>query len=178
MDRHSKVFTLIVIALGVLLVSVLVLTTGLRRKQTAQVQRTQPPAITVFVTPSPTRPWYCVPLPRETRQSGSPTSTPFPLTSAMTITPNKFQVAPTVTPRVYANVFDLSPEVPLRDKWEYMVFRCDGTFDQFLVGPEIDFDPFLELGPGDVIIDMIPPASLMGIEPPEPTDQVTNTPSP
>lgn len=178
MNRHSKVFILIVISLGVVLVSVVVLTTSLRRNQTAQVQGTKPPAITVFVTPSPTRPWYCVPLPREARQGGSPTSTPFPLTSAMTLTPNKFLVAPTVTPRAYANVFDLSPEVPLRDKWEYVIFRCDGTFDQFFTGPEIDFDPFLELGPGDVLINMIPPASLMGIEPPEPTDQVTNTPSP
>jgi len=96
----------------------------------------------------------------------------------MTTTPNKPPIAPSVTPRVYANIVDLSPDVPLRDKVEIVFFRCDGTFDQFLAGPEIDFDPFLNLGPGDVVINIVPPASLMGIEPPEPADWVTNTPSP
>lgn len=178
MNRHSKVFILIIIALGVLLVSGMVLTMALRRNQTAQVQGIHPPKITVFVTPSPPRPWYCVPLPRTAQQRGSPTSRPFPLTSVMTKTPNQPPIVPTVTPRVYANIVDLSPEVPLRDKVEIVVFRCDGTFDQFLAGPEIDVYQYLNLGPGDVVINIVPPASLMGVEPPEPTNRVTNTPSP
>jgi hypothetical protein len=86
-------------------------------------------------------------------------------------------LAPSVTPRVYANIVDLSPEIPLQDKWETVVFRCDGTFDKFLAGPGIDVDQFLNLEPGDVVINTIAPASLMGHEPPEPPDWPTITPA-
>jgi len=153
-----------------------VLATTLKLNQTVLVQSTPPPITTSLQTPSPTRPAYCVPLPRAAQQNGSPTPTQFPLTSMITITPLTPQLAPSVTPRVYANTVDLSPEVPLQDKCEYVVFRCDGTFDKFLAGPGVDVYLFLNLGPGDVVINTIPPASLMGHEPPESPDWATISP--
>ena len=77
---------------------------------------------------------------------------------------------------MYANNYDLSPELSLRDKSEIVVFRCNGTYDLFLAGPEIDIDRRLNLKPGDVIISSAPPASLVGHEPPEPLDGPIITP--
>ena len=44
-----------------------------------------------------------------------------------------------------------------------------------MAGPGVDANPFLKLGPGDVVINIVPTASLMGHVPPEPPDLVTIT---
>jgi hypothetical protein len=128
-----------------------------------------PPLLpTILKTPSPIRSASCVPIPRAAQPSGSPTPTLFPMAPDRPRTSHMPDLAPSVTPRAYANIADLSPEVPLQDKWETIVFRCNGTFDKFLAGPGVEVDQFLKLEPGDVVINTIPPASLMGQEPPEP----------
>jgi hypothetical protein len=99
------------------------------------------------------------------------TPTPDRLTSPI---PNS---RPTVTPRVYANFIDLSPELPPQDKSEIVVFRCNGNFDLFLAGPQIDINQSINLEPGDLVISSIPPAFLMGHQPPEPPDWPTITPA-
>jgi hypothetical protein len=60
------------------------------------------------------------------------------------------------------------------DKIEVWVYRCDGTKETFLVDP--DFYPTaIPLGHGDIILMDAPPASLMGVRPP---DLPTDTPTP
>ena len=171
MHRHSWLFKPIGMILGVLLLSGTVLVTAQKLNQVNQAQSTPPLFPTVLRTPSPTRPANCIPLPQETAINSTLTPTPDRLTSPM---PN---FRPTVTPRVYTNTFDLSPELPLQDKSEIVVFRCSGTFDLFLAGPEVDIDQRINLEPGDLIISSAPPASLMGHKPPEPPDWPTVTPA-
>jgi hypothetical protein len=118
---------------------------------------------TVIRSPFPTRPAYCVPLPREAQMIGTPAPTP-----------NRFSTSipyfrPTVTPIPFAHTYDLSPELPLSEKSEIVIFRCIGAFDLYLVGPNVDIDQALEIEDGDIILGSSPPASLMGHEPPEPT---------
>jgi len=179
LHRYSWAFNLIGSAVGLILLFGTVLVTAQYLNQTNQTQSTSPLLPTIIRTPSPTRPSYCVPIPRAVQPIGSPTPTPnlFPLASVMPKTLPMPELAPSVTPRVYTNIFDLSPEIPLRDKWETVVFRCHGTFDKFLGGPGIDVDQFLNLMPGDVIINSIPPASLMGHKPPTPPGWPNITPA-
>jgi hypothetical protein len=59
----------------------------------------------------------------------------------------------------------------------FIVFRCNGTFDKYWIGPEINFNEYLRLEPGDVILVSGPPASLMGHRPPKPPT-LTITPGP
>ncbi len=124
------------------------------------------PLPTVIRSPFPTRPTYCVPLPQEAQMIGTPTPTP-----------NRFSTStpyfrPTVTPIPFAQTYDLSPELPLSEKSEIVIFRCNGAFDLYLAGPNVDIDQAIELEDGDIILGSSPPASLMGHEPPEPTGSV------
>jgi hypothetical protein len=66
-----------------------------------------------------------------------------------------------VTPIPYAEIIDLSPDVPERDKSQIIVFRCDGRFALYKVlGASALVYP--ELGPGDVIFNSFPAESLVG----------------
>jgi len=118
----------------------------------------------VIRTPSPTRPAYCVPIPVDAQNSGTLTPTPNRYSTSI------IHISPSVTPRSFAHVFDLSPELPLNEKSQIEVFRCNGSFDLYLAGPNVDVDPAIELDSGDIIISSSPPASLMGHEPAEPSD--------
>jgi hypothetical protein len=66
-----------------------------------------PPLSTVLQSPSPTRPAHCVPIPRNPTPAGPPTATP---DQFHTGEPAVFR---TVTPRPYAHIYDLSPELPI-----------------------------------------------------------------
>lgn len=116
---------------------------------------------TTIRTLTPTRPSYCAPLPNEAVDY-----------STLTITPNRFssQVSysrPTVTPRKYDLTIDLSAEISIKEKSQIIIFRCNGTFDLYLIGPEINITERIILSPGDLIISSIPPASQMGRKPPK-----------
>ena len=173
MRRYSNIFRFIAIVFGMVLFTGTALAAAQKQYQSDRAQSTPPNFPTIIRSPSPTRPAYCVPLPGVPQPLGSSSSTPDPFGSVILTTSPRQSFAPSVTPRVYAHIFDLSPEIPLREKWEVIVFRCDGTFEQFLGGPEIDFYQILDLQAGDVILNTIPPASLMGNEPPEPPDETT-----
>jgi hypothetical protein len=176
MRRYSGIFRLITIVFGVLLFTGTVLAAAQKQYYSDRAQSTPPNIPTIIRSPSPTRPAYCVPLPGVPQPLGSPSATPDPFGAVISTTSPRLGLGPSVTPRVYAHTIDLSPGIPLRDKWEIIVFRCDGTFEQFLGGPEVNIFQFLDLQAGDVILNTIPPASLMGNEPPEPPDETT-TPS-
>jgi len=120
------------------------------------------PFPTVIRSPSPTRPANCVPIPYEVQISGT-----------LTPTPNRFSTSlphssPSVTPRSYAHTYDLSPELPISEKSQIEVFRCNGMFDLYLAGPNVDVYQAIKLEDGDIILGSSPPASLIGHEPPEP----------
>lgn len=176
MRRYSSIFRFIAIVFGVLIFTGTALAAAQKQYHSDRAQSTPPKFPTIIRSPSPTRPAYCVPLPRAAQLPGSPTSTAYPFASAIPTTSHMQGLAPSVTPRGYAHIFDLSPEISLQDKWVIIVFRCDGTFEKFLGGPEIDIYQFLDLEDGDVILNTIPPASLMGNGPPEPPDETTTPP--
>jgi len=175
MFHYSWKNKIVVAIVGVLFCSGVVFIVANGIFQTDQAPQTPPKLPATLRTPSPTRPTYCVPLPQESATDSSRTPTPDRYSS-----PEPYFHA-TVTPRGYSHVYDLSPELPLIDKSEIVVFRCDGTFDLYLIGPDVNLDQNINLYPGDVIISSAPPASMMGHEPPEPTfwaSPVTEIPYP
>jgi len=153
MNSFSRISKIVVLVMIVILLLVALVVTAKDNLQT-------PSLLNFQMAPSPTRPSHCVPLPFANTSDSNPTPTP-----------NRYGLAedhpwPTVTPRVFTNIFDLSPELPLEQKSEILVFRCDGSYDRFLAGVDVDFDRFINLQPGDVIIGSAPPAIMMQRHPP------------
>jgi hypothetical protein len=74
----------------------------------------------------------------------------------------------TVTPVPTPYYIDLSPELPYEDKVVARVYRCNGTWDEYILDPAV-FPTAIPLSRGDIIYDAFPPAALMGHRPPEPT---------
>jgi hypothetical protein len=63
-------------------------------------------------------------------------------------------------------VTDLAPEVATRDKLEIVVQHPDGRRDYYFLAPRT-VDTFIDQLPaGDTVVNIIPPASLVGHEPP------------
>lgn len=175
MFRFTKTFQLMVIFLGIVLLSGVIIVLAQELNPSYRIQQT-PPSLAYIRTPSPIRPSECVPLPRakQVLESATPTRSPFsPTESGIS---SLLGLAPSVTPRIFANIIDLNPEVPLRDKWEIIVFRCNGNYDKYLRASGTDIDLYLKMEPGDIIINTIPPLSMMGHEPPEPFSDQTATP--
>lgn len=110
-----------------------------------------------------TRPEDCVPLPpTPTYDLRPPTPTPNKATQMA------YQPIPTPvwTPHPTPHYTDLSPQLPYKDKMVARVYRCNGTWDEYLLDPAI-FPNAIPLSHGDIIYDADPPLSLMG-PPPEP----------
>jgi hypothetical protein len=153
MNSFSRISKIVVIAMIVFLLLVVMVVTAKDNHQASSLLNFQ-------IAPSATRPFHCVPLPFNETSDSNPTPTP-----------NRYGLAedhpwPTVTPRVFTNIFDLSPELPLEQKSEILVFRCDGSYDRFLAGVDVDFDRFINLKPGDIIIGSSAPAIMMQRHPP------------
>jgi len=165
MNRLPKVFKIIGIVLAIFLLSGTLIVAAQRINQPDRAQRRPPLLPTFLETPSPTRPANCVPLPQEKTIDIYVTPSPTP-DHLETPDPNLLYESPSVTPIPFAHTYDLSPKVAAQDKWGIIVFRCDGTFDLYLGGPDINPDQSIILNPGDVIYNDFPPASLMGHEPP------------
>jgi len=145
-----------------ILIGLISLTAVVASNQINQDKPQIPILPTIIVPPTATRPAYCVPLPREPSIVGTLTPTPDRLTAVFPYT------NPSITPRSFTHIYDLSPELPLSEKWKLEIFRCNGTLDRYLAGPDVDIHQFLELKAGDVVIGSGPPASMMGHQPPEP----------
>lgn len=119
-----------------------------------------------------TRPSDCVPLPpTPTNDPRPPTSTPNLTTQHAFDTPAGIIVTPFPTP----HYIDLSPELQYEDKMVARVYRCNGTWDEYILDPAI-FPTAIPLSHGDIIYDSSPPLSLMGQQPPEPTRESTSQP--
>jgi len=110
-----------------------------------------------------TRPADCMPLPpTPTLDPRSPTATPNPTTQHTF--PSSVPI--TLTPYPTPDYIDLSPELPYEDKMVARVYRCNGTWDEYLLDPAV-FPTAIPLSYGDIIYSSFPPASLMGHQPPE-----------
>jgi len=162
MKRWPLLLKVICSALGLLLISGTVIVTA------QQIFHTKPPLLlSSSLTATSTRPPNCVPIPQES-----------PSGDILTPTPNRISVytpipRPTVTPQIYTNIIDLSPQLPANEKSEVIVFRCNGNLDKYLAGSDINIFENLQLEPGDVIIDSVPPTILMGHRPPDPSPRTT-----
>jgi len=152
---RGTVYLLIVIGMSVVLIIAI-------RLQQGQVANNQSGAI---MTPHRT----CVPAPHSSDIDIKGTNTPTP--DEFGITPDEFGIpqtpGPTITPLPLSKVTDLAPELADRDKVYILVMRCEGTFELFLVSPSAaaDISQVVPLQPGDIILDVVPPASLMGPPP-------------
>ena len=129
---------------------------------------------TILPTPKPvlhpteTRLPNCVPYPSRNTAVYPSTATPFPgqqISDSAVVS---------VTPLPIAHIYDLSPNSKAIDKDVVVVFRCDGTYVQFLTGPGVQIPQDLHLNAGDTIINGYPLAA-HPIPPPRP-QYVTSTP--
>jgi hypothetical protein len=117
-----------------------------------------------------TRPADCVPLPpNPTPDPRPPTSTPDPSTQLTFPAPVPITLTPYPTPKY----IDLSPNLPYEDKMVARVYRCNGTWEEYLLDPAV-FPTVIPLSYGDFIYSSFPPESLMGHEPPEPVTPTTS----
>lgn len=159
-------FIVLIALVGILLV---VLAINITTSSSFQSNiNTIPPTLekTVF-TSTPTRPAYCVPLPYSSRNNF--TRTPTPDRVLGTVPPTG--LSPSVTPIVFTNTYDLDPSISQEDKSAVLVFRCNGSWDFYWLGPSRTFQS-IPLSPGDYIWQVAPPASIMGKEPPRITSTV------
>lgn len=74
--------------------------------------------------------------------------------------------APSVTPLPISKTTDLAPELRQEDKAQVYVKRSNGTFEIFWVRPTAEFSKTIPLQRGDIIFDIVSPASMMGHQPP------------
>lgn len=114
----------------------------------------------------------------------APTPQPPVVTGPNTPTPNVYQFetepapASSVTPLPISKITDLAPGLADRDKVYVYIMRCEGTFELFLVAPNTILTQTIPLNPGDVILNWIPPSSLIGQPPPRVTATSTPTRTP
>jgi hypothetical protein len=112
---------------------------------------------TATLTPTATRPATCAALPFV------PGATP----------------AVTGTPLAIAYFYDLDPAAPPQEKAQVVVFRCHGTWDEFLLVANPGYLKRIPLQPGDVIYKTIQPGALntsaTPTASPTPTRTVTRT---
>jgi len=169
--RRSLIFLKVA---GIVVLVGLVLSVTYQISQSQHSRDIEPPILpTIPREPSATRPAYCVAIPREEDHSTAPSPTP---RRGEIRTPAAFQ---TVAPLPINQTFDLSPNLTIEEKSRLVVFRCDGTYDEYWAGPEVDVLQAIGLEAGDVILYSFPPASLMGHEAPNwPETEVPATPVP
>jgi hypothetical protein len=122
---------------------------------------------------------YCVPTPSRPTPVDLHGATPLPPTPVSTHNANAptLQPLPTYSPYVISKTTDLSPDGPERDKAFVYVLHCDGSIEIFKVIPKGDIKNDVPLLPDDYVLDWVPPASMMGHEPPPPPYK-TPTPTP
>ncbi len=141
-DRRSKLrFVSVMLLFAVMLISC---DAGLSQRPTAEPQEANEPP--VYIPKTPTKMPGCVKYPVATVDQGTLTPTPGPSTLV------KEQIRASVTPRPITNIFDLSPQAPQNEKRTITVFRCDGIYVQYVIGPGVKVPEDLHLHMGDTII--------------------------
>jgi len=123
----------------------------------------------VNLPPTETRLPNCVPYPSNYKNKSTSTATPYP---GQKIDSSNFV---TTTPRPIAHTYDLSPDSRDIDKSIVLVFRCNGTYDQIIIGPGIKYPQDLHLGVGDTVIDSYP--VIFNVRPLPPFQTLTETPA-
>lgn len=168
------------VVLGILLISGVAIGLSYTISQSSRLQNTPPPFPSLNIKISatkvtPTRPAHCVPLPSIETSSSIPTATP---THSITTSQILTKLTPTIIPSpAVSHTYDLSPNLSVADKSTIIIFRCDGTRDLYLLGPELDPDKAIILGQGDIILSSAPPASMVGHYPPTSSKSLTEQPS-
>lgn len=118
-----------------------------------------PHFIEIKITPSATRPPHCVSLNQGPVEEHSPTATPARGKG------KRVPVSATATPFPNQTVYDLSPDLKEREKAFVVVYRCEGTYESYWLGPEISLNEAIQLDEGDTILQVIQPAKLVGAKP-------------
>ncbi len=130
-----------------------------------------PPIIMESLTPQPTRPAGCVPLPGGMFQvKETPTSTPQKGAVTSLVPPRA-----SVTPMPFTIDLDMDPQLSIIEKMEVVVFRCNGTFERYYISPLKDLNKEIPLFEGDLYFSIAPPAASMG-GPPDPVITSTSEP--
>jgi hypothetical protein len=109
--------------------------------------------------------------PKATLSTSAPaarSATCVPVPAASTLAPGPDALVQ-VTPPPIAHRYDLAPNISQDLRSSVLVFRCDGTWDQYWLGPAQVLDPQKDLKTGDVIFSVSPPASNSATKPPEST---------
>jgi hypothetical protein len=123
-------------------------------RPTATITPTLTQTPQVFISPSgptPTRPANCAPLPPQSSLAQL-TSTPLPI---------DFR-------------YDLDPDVSPNLKTVVVIYRCNGTWVEYWLGPGRTVDNSIYLAAGDVVWLVVPPGSST---PATPTSTATLTPT-
>ncbi len=138
--------------------------------------------LTPIIRSSPTRPAYCVSLPKGQEVLFTPSPLP---TIVRNPGDSLTQIYPKVsspTPDITSMRHDTVPNLPEEEKLRVYIFRCNGTMDLFLFPyGGINYSEYYTLGIGDVIYDIVYPKGVIGQKPPAPTIKAmqitTTTPS-
>ena len=163
-DRRS----ILLIVSALLIVVLLLVSYGISQSGTISFV---PPVIKwtpVSLPPTETRRPGCVPYPQIGKESAFRTATP-----AEGEKSNDSAVI-SVTPRPIAHTYNLSPNADPVEQAVILIYRCNGTYDQYIVGLDIKIPEDLHLGVGDTIIESFS----VGIHslPPPTLSKITNTP--
>lgn len=107
---------------------------------------------------SRTREPGCVPLPQApTEDPSTRTPTPDPRTPQSADVTVTRTPARSPTPIPFSSVVDLSPDIPPADKTTYIILRCDGSWEEYLAGPNIPMPTSIPLAYGDTIYNVLHP---------------------
>ena len=124
--------------------------------QTPTATLTLTPLVYVSPTgPTPTRPANCAPLPPQTSLAQL-TSTPLPV---------DFR-------------YDLDPNIAPSLKTVVVIYRCNGTWVEYWMGPGRTISNSIYLAAGDIIWLIVPPTGATPTLPATPTPSSTLTPTP
>jgi hypothetical protein len=105
---------------------------------TARATLTPTLTATATITPTATRPASCAALPLVPGAASAVTGTPLPI----------------------AYFYDLDPSAPLQEKGQVIVYRCYGSWDEFILVTNPGYLKRIPLQPGDVIYKTILPGAL------------------
>jgi hypothetical protein len=156
--------TIILSVFGLMLIFVVAFAINLQESKSGSLQFPpipQNPSIQpMYNLPTSTRLPWCAPLPKLPLYNGPRTPTPDIYQAQGTPLP---YLSPSVTPIPYANIIDMDPQIPDRDKSYIVVYRCNGTFDLYKTS-DSNFNN-IPLNEGDVFYLTDVPLSLMEVHP-------------
>ena len=110
----------------------------------------------------------CVPTPRwDPPDNGTArTATPSVFATEASVGAKNLP-GPSTTPLPINRVIDMAKDSAEADKAQLYVYRCDGTIDLYLIrSGAMNVPSVLALGPNDIVLNSVPPASSMGHYPP------------